>query len=78
MCLKAGIELHWCTCLNWESAMESDEQLNVTYMLAKAIVQTLNSFTKPERKLCARLRLVCNFLILLHAFNLFFSSDAYC
>lgn len=56
-CAQAGIELHWCTCLNWESAMESDEQLNVTYMLAKAIVQTLNSFTKPERKLCARLRL---------------------
>uniref|UniRef100_F1KSG8 non-specific serine/threonine protein kinase n=2 Tax=Ascaris TaxID=6251 RepID=F1KSG8_ASCSU len=57
-CAQAGIELHWCTCLNWESAMESDEQLNVTYMLAKAIVQTLNSFTKPERKLCARLRLM--------------------
>uniref|UniRef100_A0A914ZH73 Death domain-containing protein n=1 Tax=Parascaris univalens TaxID=6257 RepID=A0A914ZH73_PARUN len=56
-CAQAGIEPHWCICLNWESAMESDEQLNVTHMLARAIVQTLNSFTKPERKLCARLKL---------------------
>ncbi|KHN79853.1 hypothetical protein Tcan_07595 [Toxocara canis] len=56
-CAQAGIEPHWCTCLNWESAMDNTEQLNITHMLAKAIVQTLNSFTKPERKLCAPLKL---------------------
>ncbi|VDK49565.1 unnamed protein product [Anisakis simplex] len=56
-CDQAGIEPHWCTCLNWESAMDTPEQVNITNLLAKAVVQALNAFTKPERKLCAPLRL---------------------
>ncbi|VDN25796.1 unnamed protein product [Gongylonema pulchrum] len=55
----AGIEMHWCTCLNWESAMDDEEQWNVSTTLAKAVVQTINSYTRPERHLCAPLKLVC-------------------
>lgn len=51
--------MHWCTCLNWESAMNDEEQANISTTLAKAVVQTINSHTKLERRLCAPLKLVC-------------------
>uniref|UniRef100_A0A914W1I4 DUF229 domain containing protein n=1 Tax=Plectus sambesii TaxID=2011161 RepID=A0A914W1I4_9BILA len=51
-CEEAGIEAHWCTCLNWETA--EGPEVN---MVARAVVQVMNDETEPERKLCARLRL---------------------
>uniref|UniRef100_A0AC34GJJ1 Uncharacterized protein n=1 Tax=Panagrolaimus sp. ES5 TaxID=591445 RepID=A0AC34GJJ1_9BILA len=49
---QAGIEAHWCTCLNWQKA-----EASVATELAIAIIQTINSYTADERKLCAPLRL---------------------
>ncbi|VDK85954.1 unnamed protein product [Litomosoides sigmodontis] len=57
-CEEAGIEMHWCTCMNWESAMDNGEQTNISVMLSKAVVQTINSHTKSYRHLCAPLKLV--------------------
>uniref|UniRef100_A0A1I7VZ31 DUF229 domain-containing protein n=1 Tax=Loa loa TaxID=7209 RepID=A0A1I7VZ31_LOALO len=57
-CEEAGIEMHWCTCLNWESAMDDREQINISTILSKAVVQTINSHTKSQRHLCAPLKLV--------------------
>ena len=51
-CEQAGIEPHWCTCLSWQAGNE-----NVSTELAKAVVQTINSYTEKERKLCAPLSL---------------------
>lgn len=56
-CQQAGIEMHWCTCLNWETAMDSAEKKNISRMLAVAVVQTINTYTKQERSLCAPLKL---------------------
>uniref|UniRef100_A0A915PL71 DUF229 domain-containing protein n=1 Tax=Setaria digitata TaxID=48799 RepID=A0A915PL71_9BILA len=56
-CEEAGIEMHWCTCLNWEPAMDSEEQMNISVLLSKAVVQTINLHTKSERRLCAPLKL---------------------
>lgn len=53
-CAEAGIEPHWCTCLQWESAEGHDEDVNT---VARAVVQVINDETEPERKLCARLSL---------------------
>ncbi|VDK68396.1 unnamed protein product [Onchocerca ochengi] len=57
-CEEAGIEMHWCTCLNWESAIADGEQVNISMTLSKAVVQTINSHTKSQRHLCAPLKLV--------------------
>ncbi|KAK6111077.1 hypothetical protein QQG55_42215 [Brugia pahangi] len=56
-CEEADVEPHWCTCLNWESAMNNNEQINISIMLSKAVVQTINSHTKSQRHLCAPLKL---------------------
>uniref|UniRef100_A0A914WNZ1 Uncharacterized protein n=1 Tax=Plectus sambesii TaxID=2011161 RepID=A0A914WNZ1_9BILA len=54
ICTEAGVEAHWCTCLNWESADGYESEVNAT---ARALVQAINDQTKPERKLCAELSL---------------------
>ncbi|VDD90552.1 unnamed protein product [Enterobius vermicularis] len=56
-CAEAGIEPHWCTCLNWESAMNNEEQKEISKMLALTTVKTINDFTEKERKSCAPLKL---------------------
>lgn len=57
---QAGIDPHWCTCLTWESAMGS-EQLDTSKMLVNVALEAINSYTEPERKLCAKLNLVILF-----------------
>ncbi|KAK0413603.1 hypothetical protein QR680_006898 [Steinernema hermaphroditum] len=52
-CEMAGIEPHWCTCLNWEPVPLNGTSL----MIAKKIVDEINAQTEPERKLCAKLEL---------------------
>jgi len=51
-CADAGIEPHWCTCLSWQEGDEKNSNI-----LAEALVQTINGYTAPERKLCAPLKL---------------------
>lgn len=57
-CSQAGIAPHWCTCLDWQSAMADGQQVGISTMLASAVVEAINNQTLPERKLCAPLRLV--------------------
>ncbi|EJW78217.1 hypothetical protein WUBG_10874 [Wuchereria bancrofti] len=38
--------------------MNNSEQTNISIMLSKAVVQTINSHTKSQRHLCAPLKLV--------------------
>ncbi|KAH7710969.1 hypothetical protein AAVH_21733 [Aphelenchoides avenae] len=56
-CAQAGIAPHWCTCLNWQSAMTGKQQVDISTMLAGKVVEAINNHTLPERKLCAPLRL---------------------
>ncbi|CAD5227841.1 unnamed protein product [Bursaphelenchus xylophilus] len=56
-CEQAGIASHWCTCLSWEDAFKSDQQKELSTLLAEGIVKTINDYTKPERKLCSEIRL---------------------
>ncbi|MFH4978249.1 hypothetical protein AB6A40_004958 [Gnathostoma spinigerum] len=56
-CDQAGIEPHWCTCLDWESAMTPD-LIEVSKKLSLAVVTTINSFTESDRQLCAPLKLM--------------------
>ncbi|KAI6187388.1 hypothetical protein M3Y98_00237900 [Aphelenchoides besseyi] len=56
-CEQAGIAPHWCTCLSWQSALESEELQDVSKVLAHSLVQSINAYTAPERSLCSELRL---------------------
>ncbi|TMS37546.1 hypothetical protein L596_004455 [Steinernema carpocapsae] len=52
-CDQAGIEPHWCTCLNWQDAFKDKEQQEISQKLARTVVQVINSKTEPERSLCS-------------------------
>ncbi len=56
-CTAAGIEPHWCTCLQWESLLDQPEQLEIAQKLALAVVKKINDETEPERALCSQLHL---------------------
>ncbi|TKR68068.1 hypothetical protein L596_024110 [Steinernema carpocapsae] len=56
-CDQAGIEPHWCTCLNWEDAFEDEEQRDISLKLARAVVDVINRKTQPERALCSPIHL---------------------
>uniref|UniRef100_A0A7E4VT59 Uncharacterized protein n=1 Tax=Panagrellus redivivus TaxID=6233 RepID=A0A7E4VT59_PANRE len=51
-CEQAGIEPHWCTCLSWQASEAADSAL-----LAGALIETINNYTKESRKLCAEIKL---------------------
>lgn len=53
-CDQAGIEAHWCTCLNWKTVSNEADEARI---LAKAVVSLINEYTEPERSLCASLKL---------------------
>ncbi|VDM44229.1 unnamed protein product [Toxocara canis] len=55
-CAQAGIEPHWCTCLEWKSAMNA-EQRKISTALAEMVVKAINEHTESERSMCAELRL---------------------
>ena len=40
ICAEAGVEAHWCTCLNWESADGYEFEVNAT---ARALVQVTSA-----------------------------------
>ncbi|CAJ0579700.1 unnamed protein product, partial [Mesorhabditis spiculigera] len=56
-CAQAGVDNHWCTCLNWEDATTTTKDKELTQQMAVAVVDVINAQTEPERKLCAPLRL---------------------
>ncbi|CAD5221035.1 unnamed protein product [Bursaphelenchus okinawaensis] len=56
-CAQAGIASHWCTCLNWEEAYTTQEQKDLSNLLALGIVKTMNEYTAKERSLCAEIHL---------------------
>ncbi|VDL75738.1 unnamed protein product [Nippostrongylus brasiliensis] len=54
---KAGVEPHWCTCLNWKSALDNPEDKAVSEKLAHAVVAVINRQLKDVFHLCAVLSL---------------------
>ncbi|EYB84590.1 hypothetical protein Y032_0314g2247 [Ancylostoma ceylanicum] len=56
-CAQAGIDPHWCTCLNWEDAMGTDEDKALSQKLSLAIVDVINKQLKDVFHLCAKLSL---------------------
>lgn len=53
-CADAGIEVHWCTCLDWKVVPVND---SVVQLLAEELVTKINNETAYERKSCAELKL---------------------
>ncbi|VDK48667.1 unnamed protein product, partial [Gongylonema pulchrum] len=51
-CRHAGIEPHWCTCLNWELVTDP-AQLPLSTMLVQTVIDVFNNETEPERTSCA-------------------------
>ncbi|GFN73914.1 hypothetical protein PoB_000042000 [Plakobranchus ocellatus] len=52
-CAQAGVQVHWCTCLEWE--LVSDQSLiNAS---AKAALDVINSWTQSFRDMCVLLQL---------------------
>ncbi|EYB84596.1 hypothetical protein Y032_0314g2251 [Ancylostoma ceylanicum] len=56
-CAQAGVDAHWCTCLNWQDAMGTAEDKEISQQLALAIVGVINKQLKDVLHLCAKLSL---------------------
>ncbi|CAJ0937740.1 unnamed protein product, partial [Mesorhabditis belari] len=56
-CEQAGVDTHWCTCLNWEDATQKPEEKTLVEGMAHSVVDAINAQTAPERALCSPLRL---------------------
>ncbi|CAI2352335.1 unnamed protein product [Caenorhabditis sp. 36 PRJEB53466] len=56
-CAQAGIEAHWCTCLSWQDAMQTQEDRKLTRRIANAVVREINTEIAAEKDLCAPLAL---------------------
>ncbi|GMR48998.1 hypothetical protein PMAYCL1PPCAC_19193 [Pristionchus mayeri] len=56
-CADADIAPHWCTCLDWKEALRSEEDKQVSYEVAEAIVQAFNEQLQNELKVCSPLKL---------------------
>ena len=55
--VQADIAPHWCTCLNWQDAMGTDEDKETSTQLANIVVDTINDQLKDVTNLCAKLKL---------------------
>ncbi|ELT92777.1 hypothetical protein CAPTEDRAFT_140198 [Capitella teleta] len=53
-CAEAGVEPHWCSCLQWQRISSSDYIIHKT---AAELVKAINSFSSKHRHMCAELRL---------------------
>lgn len=53
-CADAGIEPHWCTCLDWTEVSTKEP---IVQFIAKSLVEAINGETKHERKLCSEIQL---------------------
>ncbi|PIC31628.1 hypothetical protein B9Z55_012266 [Caenorhabditis nigoni] len=56
-CSQAGIEPHWCTCLSWKNALETEEDRKLSERIANAVVSEFNRELSVARELCAPLTL---------------------
>ncbi|KAK6031246.1 hypothetical protein OSTOST_02606, partial [Ostertagia ostertagi] len=56
-CADAGVEPHWCTCLNWQDALTSPSDRALAEQLAEAVVEVINRQLKDVLHLCAKLDL---------------------
>lgn len=54
-CADAFIEPHWCSCLSWRPL--NDTSSEEVLRAAKAVIDTINKFTKDYREICDELRL---------------------
>ncbi|VDM64563.1 unnamed protein product [Angiostrongylus costaricensis] len=54
-CVQAGVEPHWCTCLNWQYALNTPEERGIAEKLAQAVVMVINNQLKDVFHLCAEL-----------------------
>ena len=48
-CSDAGIEAHWCACLNWRKVSPNDKAVKA---VAEALAAKINFLTETERTLC--------------------------
>jgi hypothetical protein len=53
-CVSAGIETHWCACLNWQTLDINNLEVHTFSDFA---VSEINKLTEPYRKLCEKLSL---------------------
>ena len=53
-CAQAGIEMHWCACLNWKDV---DKSSGHVISAANHLVSTLNKMTSQQRHKCVELNL---------------------
>lgn len=53
-CTDAGIQAHWCACLNWQPVSVKDD---FTKRASSMLVDSINTMTYTERQLCSRLTL---------------------
>lgn len=54
-CADAFIEPHWCSCLSWKAL--NDTSSEEVLRASKAVLDTINKFTKDYRDICEELRL---------------------
>ncbi|KAJ1371926.1 hypothetical protein KIN20_033975 [Parelaphostrongylus tenuis] len=54
-CAQAGVEPHWCTCLNWQNALNTPDERAMAEKLARAVVVVINRQLKNVFHLCAKL-----------------------
>ncbi|KAH9634994.1 hypothetical protein HF086_004767, partial [Spodoptera exigua] len=47
-CSEAGIQPHWCACVNWKNVTDS----TMIQRTAEAFVNYINQLTEPQRSLC--------------------------
>uniref|UniRef100_A0A7I4YMJ4 DUF229 domain containing protein n=1 Tax=Haemonchus contortus TaxID=6289 RepID=A0A7I4YMJ4_HAECO len=56
-CAQAGVEPHWCTCLNWQDALTTPSDQALAKQLALGAVEAINRQLKNVLHLCAELSL---------------------
>uniref|UniRef100_A0A0K0DV12 Sulfatase N-terminal domain-containing protein n=1 Tax=Strongyloides stercoralis TaxID=6248 RepID=A0A0K0DV12_STRER len=55
-CFDAGIEIHWCTCLQWTNIWNKPLYQSAIRIIGKTFVQEANKLLKPEISLCSPLK----------------------
>ncbi|PAV74960.1 hypothetical protein WR25_10174 [Diploscapter pachys] len=56
-CDQAGVEPHWCSCLDWQDSLKEPEDAAISNKLANIVVQVINEQLKNVTDLCAPLLL---------------------
>ena len=56
-CGEAGIEPHWCICVEWRSIMENEKLSQLGNKIVLEVVNVFNGFLEEEKELCAELKL---------------------